>query len=367
MTTASLAKLALPLTPLRTVDEFRRQLVALQDVANLVTPVISADYIPDMHAVSLRVVILDSTVIEKGDGNFKTYQGRDVYRDPKFCSADERCLNKPAIMKLLDAAGATLVWSRRVDDGKSARSVTWEVAIEMLQLDGKRIRRIATKTVDLGQDKTSSWTPARLAKAMEHQESNAETKALLRAGRSALSLQQKYSVADLAKPFVVPTLVPMLDTSDPEIRRMVAMKALSLDNTLYGERPTSRVIDVDPATVRVTETEMTDHEDELTPTSTPPSSAADFEPPPQPAQAPRAANQNDCGCPCGCLADLPPDQSEASVKAVGSVRCRECFPGRAFSFERHRNLAKLELKGLPDYTPEDARKRAEQLQAGAGR
>ena len=54
-------------------------------------------------------------------------------------------------------------------------------------------------------------------------------KALLRAIRAALSIQQKYTVAELKKPFIVPALVPHLDTSDPMVKELVTRKALGME------------------------------------------------------------------------------------------------------------------------------------------
>jgi hypothetical protein len=62
----------------------------------------------------------------------------------------------------------------------------------------------------------------------------AETKAKLRAIRSAIGIPGAMTPERAALPFVVPTLVPDLDTSDPEIKRMVAASLLGSQAALYG-------------------------------------------------------------------------------------------------------------------------------------
>jgi len=64
----------------------------------------------------------------------------------------------------------------------------------------------------------------------------AESKAKLRAIRSAIGIPSAMTPERAALPFVVPTLVPDLDVSDPEVRRMLAASLIGSQEALYGPR-----------------------------------------------------------------------------------------------------------------------------------
>ncbi len=373
MTTAtqSSALALLPPRPLASIEELRKTLVAIQDRAILLTPVIGVDYLPPMHHVSLRGVFIDPTVT-KDLKNPRSERGRDCYFDSKFCAPNERALNKQGLSRLLTAGGVSVIDIARGDDRKDPRVCTLYVTVEVQQLDGKLIRIREGKTTDLRAERTSGWSVERIAMAQERIEEVTETKALLRCIRQLFSLQQKYTSEELLeKPFVIPVLVPAPDMNDPEIKRMVAAKALGLEDVLYGSRPgAGKVIEAEVVTRSSAAPLDADDEPEsgAATTSAPVSGEADpvYDdlPPPQPQGGPPQAV---CGCPCGH--QVPVKAADAAMcmeRLGGSVRCRPCYPGRDFVYGAHKDLKTLEIKSHPDFTPKMAEDRRKQL-AGGGR
>lgn len=227
------APAGLPQRAVATVEELVSAMDRIRDQANLVSPVTRLDHIPAMHRVSLRMVKLETSA-----------RSAEVYQDTTFCKADERAITKVGLLKLWQAAGGSIIESRRLDDGTDPHYCHWGVRVRVQQLDGRLVEFAASKEADLREGspqikkateaaKQAGFTAAQRANLV----ANAETKALLRAVRGALSLQQKYTVEQLERPFVVPALVPDLDTSDPQIRQMIAAQALGVENALFGSKP----------------------------------------------------------------------------------------------------------------------------------
>lgn len=155
----------------------------------------------------------------------------DIYHDPQM-KAGHFGPTKVGLRKLAQVAGITTISSRRIDDGRDADYVEWQVEIEMVQPSGRPIRGLGSKQVDLRPAATKGWTPERIARAHEHMVANAESKALNRAIRSILSLRPSYPQAQLAKPFAILRYVP--DMTHPEVRERFLDMVAPAAAQLYG-------------------------------------------------------------------------------------------------------------------------------------
>jgi len=343
----ALVKLDLPTAPIAKIENLRAAYDQVAAQANLITPVQHVDYIPPMHRVSLRAVVIDPA-------------GADVYK-PKFCEGHERAPGKTMILKLLQAAGGTVVESKRTDDGREQYVCEWQVRISVPQLDATRVEYVGSKRVDYrdGSAQVAAFTANQLASGRQFIPELAETKALLRAVRGALALRQKYTVTELSKPFVVPALVPDPDMSDPEVRKMVAAQSLGITDKLYGPERAAlppaagKVIDVRPEndnrpgpgalpapdrTVHVTEDE--DREaigtDDVDP-------ALFGVPPPAPAKNPDIP-EHLCSCPHGCEKEISEQVARVTLERVGAKRCASCYPWTpGFSIPSHQGLKSMGL------------------------
>lgn len=340
----------LPQSPIAKIEDLRAHIETVCKVANFVSPFTGMDYIPEMHRVSFRTVVIDHTLRAVTRGGYTNHIGTDTYRDQKFCEENERALTKVGILKIFRAAGIDVVRSVRTDDRSDALYGEWVVEIEVPELDGRRSRMTATRTIDLrpGSPQREKMSDKQAGQAVQVILENAETKALLRAARAALQLRQKYTVEELSKPFVIPVLVPDLDTSDPEIKRMVAAKALGIESTLYGPPKAlpSRTIEVGEDTIDTATGEVVDDHAATANSAAAAEDLSDF------GEIPAAAPDPTCACPCGCNQTVSTLVADMTRERGGGVRCRECWPGKSFSYEHHRSLKTLGL--TPDVTPAQA-------------
>lgn len=346
----ALARVKMPDAPIAKIEELRNQYERLASQVNLVTPIMSPDFIPEMHRVSLRAVVVSSQA-EVGD----------VYHSPAFLKPNERALTKIAILKLLQAAGGTVVESARIDDRRDHYVAEFRVTVEIPQMDGTRRRFVATKGVDYrdGAPQVVAMQPNQIKAARQFVPELAESKALLRAVRGGLALKQKYSVDELAKPFVVPALVFDPDTSDPEIKRMVAAKGLGISDALYGPRPGAA-----PAAQQIGDgRERPEPAQDIETTAvTVDDDPDDFGEPPAPAPKETfPVEANLCTCRCECQSEVAQEIADRTRKAAGAVRCGTCYPWSArFDVKKHQALDAL---GMPSYPTVDGKKGAEENRA----
>jgi len=317
----------LPRAPIEKIGELVSKFAELESKANLVTPISSIDFLPPMSAASIRAVVIDQNP-DRGD----------VYRDKQFCSDKERALTKVGILKIWRAAGGSVKESQRTDDHADPLFCVWRVSGELKELDGGVTAHTGTKTIDYrpGSTHIDGWSAARVKKAATQIDTYAETKAMLRMIRSALTLRQKYTVEELSKPFVIPVLVFRPDMSDPEIRRMWAAHQMGNSALLYGPPrgalPAATVIDV--ATGE--EVEPLGEDEEI-----PPSVSVPFS----------------CACPCKCGVEITQDQHTRTIARVGSPRCHDCFPSKSFAFAKHPvGALDLQIPKRPDLTVDSLQK-----------
>ena len=364
----ALVKVAeIPMHPLARVEELRAAFEGLRDRFNILSPVAQVDHLMPMHQVSLRAVLIDVTVDGYGSGP-------EVYRDPRFCAKDEVALGKNALAKLMAAAGVQIVSKQRLDDRSDPNYCEIEVALAVRDFDGSHRQVIATKEFDLRPGAPETMKPAKdaegkktgklvpyedtaLADKRRHIQSHAETKAIERGLRLLFALPQKFKVATLARPFVVPKLVPALDPTDPETKTALIHHALAGETALFGapralpartlrevpERAARESHDVGP--MSPPDVGETPSEPEA-----PADDPADFELADLASPEPVAV----CSCTCGggCQAEISAEVAAATIEKVGAPRCRTCYPGKAFDVKRHLGLTTLGLPKWPKLTAE---------------
>jgi hypothetical protein len=360
-----LAGVPLPDGPLATTEGLRNYLESVRGKANIVMPVAIMDFIPPMTRVSIRPLMIDTEIKERtykksGGGTGTAWQGTDTYRDMKFCEENERALSKVGIVKLFNAAAISIAFSDRIDDASDPYYCNWRVVVDIPQPDGKIQRRIANKVIDLrpGAAAITKLSGPDLENQRLRITEYAESKALNRVARDAMGLRQKYTVEELQKPWLIPVLVPDLDITDPEIKRMVAAKQLDIVNAVFGGRqqvfpgqalppgvgPGGEVID----SVVVEDDDPDDTGD----------TGDDIGPLPAKAQAPPPVESKpiiyNCACPCGCKAEVSKAVHDATKREGGAPRCRECWPTKFYDTKKHANLA--DMGTVPKMTPAEFEK-----------
>ncbi len=372
----------LPETPFVQIQELRETFAKLEREVNLVAPVATIDSIPAMHAISLRAVKIDASTNQYG-------QGPEVYRDGRFCQGDEVALGGVALQKIMAAAGVQVLARTRVDDRSDPNYCDMEITLAVRDYDGTFRQVVAGKEVDLrdgspetvkpekdaGGRKTGRVVPldaSALGDKRRHIQSLAETKAMYRALRKILQLRQKYTRAELERPFVIPKLVPNLDPGDPDQKRALIAMATGAETRLFGHQPLIDSARALPMGETTTTRDITPHSASgdaarglpLPPPSedraaeTPPAPAddmSDFEAPEPPA-APQVMHVCTCACGGGCQAEISAEVAEVTVDRVGAPRCSACYPGKRFALKRHAGMATLGLPKFPKMTPADAAK-----------
>lgn len=214
---------------------------------NFVTPVTAVDHLPAMTRIAIQVVRVNPAT--------------ETYPIP---GSSERGVGKTALNRLSAAAGISWTPERsgQVDRYNDPHRVRYRAVGEILDFSGVRrtlygekeidlrgtpddpdswgrdtaeIVRVAEKAREKGRDPRDPWN--QVYQARQHIHSLAETKAKLRAIRETLSLKAAMPPAEIAKPWVVPHLVPDLDCSDPEVKRIVVAHTLGAAAALYGPTP----------------------------------------------------------------------------------------------------------------------------------
>lgn len=367
-TALTVVEAALPARPLEDVKTMHATLARLREVSNVILPTSSIDTILPMHKVSFRAVLIDSNVdIPKGK---ETGTGRHVYKG-KFCGTNERALGRTALDLLDAAAGVQILAVRRIDDRSQPFYCEVEVTKGLREYDGTPRVRTKRKAIDLRDGSPAANglknAPAVLAEQRSRILEFAETKAGLRVTREILGLQQKYTVDELSKPFVVPKLVPSLDPNDPDQKRALLAMAVGGGLALYGggqaqPQEGTDILELKEATPPPPQTKTPppvgtvkpDEEDEgedLDAGVDPQTSfdMPDLKPDPDPALIL-------CLCPCGHQAEISEQVATVTTEKVGVARCARCFPGRDFDFDAHKDLTRgLQLPKHPDLTPERIR------------
>jgi hypothetical protein len=284
--------------PINAVEELARALEQMSKTANVLSPVAAVDSIMALHQVSLRVVKVDGTVDSNGNGP-------ECYFDKRFCKPGEVALGKNALAKIMGAAGVQIASKRRLDDRSDPNYCEVEVVLAIRDFDGTLRQVIASKEMDLRPGAPETMKPeyvnsqktgrmvaqedTAIADKRRHIQSHAETKAIERGIRLLFSLRQKYTAAELQKPFVVPKLVPALDPSDPEQKAALIQHALGGQAALYGGPRT-----VEPA--RMLKAAGDDYEEETVDLGAMPEAPKDA-PPAPPELPPEEPAEPPCGLP----------------------------------------------------------------------
>ena len=226
-------------------DVLERELWKSQElarVANITFPVTALDSLPPMHKPSLTIVTVNTE-----------RKSKDTY----FITSDQLGLSKPVILKMLNAAGAN-VMTRKLTRDTDLEFIRWQALVWGRLPDGTPhqisaskawnatksredfIRKAVEKNAKAKSEYKVSEQEARakgLNAALQYREfadEQTESKAILRAARAFLNIQTSYSPEELQKPFLIAKSVPSLDTTDPEIKRMVAQELVKSSFALYG-------------------------------------------------------------------------------------------------------------------------------------
>ena len=180
---------------------------------NVLFPQDGVHFIPELHALSLRVVTINPDP-----------QHREVYEP--MGSKGRYALTKHSLDKIASAANVSWQPTQRVDDGRDPHYVEVVATGTYRTLDGDYRGISARKAIDLrdgaAELEKMRDKPAQVAEYRKHIIRHAEAKARNAALREAFSIKGTYHPEELRRPFIVPKLVFTGRSEDPEVRKLVA-------------------------------------------------------------------------------------------------------------------------------------------------
>lgn len=170
-------------------------------------------------------------------------------------------LDRVMLSQIAAAAGATMLESKRLDDGSHPHYCAWSVTIAFRLFDGQLVERTGNVEIDVREPdgaayveivekakdaKDSSGRPAprdpatQLLELRKFLTRHAESKAMNRA-IAAMGVRRSYTRAELAKPFAVARLMFTGRSEDPatkaQFNAAIAESFLGGRKQLYGNAP----------------------------------------------------------------------------------------------------------------------------------
>jgi hypothetical protein len=162
----------------------------------------------------------------------------------------KQALGKAQLNRIAAAAGITWVSVERTDDRKHPHYCEVTARACVTDFDGTARESVGTKTIDMRADAVDGQPGPELdamlkAAARNNRDASKQieqqrkfiaeicaSKAMNRAIADVLAIRRSYEPKELAKPFIVPKLVP--DTSNPVAQNMVLAQMTGAANALYG-------------------------------------------------------------------------------------------------------------------------------------
>jgi hypothetical protein len=221
-----------------TAEQYRDALTKWQSVYNVLTPFTNVSGIQPSFGIIASVVKINT---ERGSG--ETYSGftdtgakaMPFLKGEKDKPSEELALAKIGLRKIAECGGISTS-TTRTDPRTIAHYWEFKATASYRGLDGSLVTREATFEWDLrdGSDRLKGWTPNQITEGRKNGLRNCEARAINAAIRECgCGIRQKYTRAELEKPFLVVRVAFQPDFSDPEIKRLVTEKALGGTAMLY--------------------------------------------------------------------------------------------------------------------------------------
>lgn len=237
--------------PEKPIEDPKDANLALNDALrlgfNVLAPLTGIQHVPANYRVAIRIVSfsMDGPWIEVVDGRVNSTP------DPtgKKCSngtwyktdGGKFALHKAPLMMLASVAGVRDIRTQRVEP-IVPNYWNYRAELQIRTLDAQWATREGSKEIDLTDDSPAikGWTQQRLQNARANGAANAETKAILRALRSAFGLES--TTEDKArKPYVIPVLVYEAP-DDPAVRLLQAATEMGVIRQVFGEGRADRLL-----------------------------------------------------------------------------------------------------------------------------
>jgi hypothetical protein len=207
-----------------TPAEYTQSLERWQQHYNILTPFTNVSGIAPSFGIIATIVKINP---EKAAG--------EVYDGLPFLKAGEVALAKIGLRKLAECGGIS-THTERTDPRTIQFYWEFRAIATYRGLDGSITTREATFEWDLrdGSDRLKGWTPNQITEGRKNGLRNCEARAINAAIRECgCGIKQKYTRAELDRPFLVVRVAFQPDMSDPAVKQAVTLRALEGASTLY--------------------------------------------------------------------------------------------------------------------------------------
>lgn len=250
-------RLGLPVGPQSDVSEITDCLLKARRHANVLAPAMQLQELPVDHQIAFMVVLFPLDGIETYNNREGRLMAKEKQSNGVWFATDggNLALTRTALDMLAQAGGVSWVHDQcyRTDNGQTPFLWSYRMTLEIKGLDGRTIQVSREHELDLrghGNDLSPAASKAGrgLRNARLHGAQLCESKAANRAIRATFGLGA-FTVDEASRPFVIPVLRWVPDSSDPVIRRMIAAKELGIVRDVYGAAAADsvRVIEHEPA------------------------------------------------------------------------------------------------------------------------
>jgi len=319
--------------------------------ANLLMPTTNITQVSPWHQMSVTEVKVDPN---PDNGEVFPVESKSIITDRGTEYVKQFCLSKVALMKIAQAAG--IVWNhtecRPITVSKDyvlysavgairLPAGNWQIIPAKKEIDLTviydeildRNLKTALKNNKSEKDKYKlegmspmEWAEMKTRSAMiqwrKHKLARAETGAMERVIRAALSMKQAYTLEELSKPFVVPRIDFSPDYSDPNVQRLLLQNGMQAMNNLFGANTLTALPDMNSPVNMITmaqdEPETFDTEFEV---ADEPDSAPLQEPEPEPERKPIEMKTAHCAA---CGVELTEKVAMYSAKKYRKPLCMTC-------------------------------------------
>lgn len=238
-----------------TPSQYRDALSKWSSHYNILTPFTDVSGIAPSFGIIASVVKIDAdqTHGEVYSGTTPTgAKGMPFLKGQPGTPGEELALAKIGLRKIAECGGISTS-TVRTDPRTIPHYWEFKATASYRGLDGTVITREATFEWDLrdGSDRLKGWTAQQITEGRKNGLRNCEARAINAAIRECgCGIKQKYTRAELERPFVVIRVAFQPDMNDPAVKQAVTMRALEGTSTLY--QGTTREL---PATYETVERE----------------------------------------------------------------------------------------------------------------
>lgn len=259
---------------IKTPHQLAERVRQMQEVAHILSPAVAVSSIAPGWKIDTGVVVIDPRFDAKTGAGDDVYYQASIHKSTKGDGETyvpvEVSLNAKGLARILATAGIEITDSARTDNGREQYYWSWSVRGVITDFNGTK-RRLPPGDAEIdyrdGSAGIGEWTPAKWAErvaAAEQRKASlrdsdkwkakpeaingwtadrvmnarrfglriVQTEALNRLIRG-IGIKQKYTIAELAKPFVLFRCSPDPDMSDPETRRIVTAAQYGAAHLLY--------------------------------------------------------------------------------------------------------------------------------------